>query len=146
MISTSSKSAIFSRQAKSGCEVLVHHLLTVDGVTPSSPASQRAVRFFSNSTIFIRLISSIFNSLLHKGSDLFSISSQNNEIIENVSHFLCFFMQNRAFSPSNLWSLPHKRLFPPLMNISRKSHGHTFKKTPFPNITSTNLLPSIYEG
>ena len=98
LISTSSKSAIFSRQAKSGCEVLVHHLLTVEGVTPNCPASQRAVRFFSNKTIFIRLISSIFNSLLHKGSDLFSISSRNNEIIENISHFLCFFMQNSAFS------------------------------------------------
>ena len=45
-----------------------------------------------------------------------------------------------------LYYSPMQGLFPPLMNISRKSHGHTFKKTPFPNITSTNLLPSIYEG
>ena len=31
------------------------------------------------------------------------------------------FYAKRAFSPSNLWSLPHKRLFPPLMNIYLES-------------------------
>lgn len=58
-ISTSNRSANFSKLPRSGWEELVHHLLTVDGVTPSCSANQRAVRFFSNSTIFIRLISSI---------------------------------------------------------------------------------------
>lgn len=59
LISTSNRSAIFSKLLRSGWDELVHHLLTVDGVTPSCSDNQRAVRFFSNSTIFIRLISSI---------------------------------------------------------------------------------------
>ena len=33
-ISTSNKSAIFSRLATSGCEEFVHHLETVEGLTP----------------------------------------------------------------------------------------------------------------
>ena len=40
-ISISSKSAIFSRHATSGCEVFVHHLLTVEGVTPNCSESHR---------------------------------------------------------------------------------------------------------
>ena len=91
-MSTSSRSAIFSRHATSGCDVLVHHLLTVDGVTPNCPANQREVRFFSNKTIFIRLISSILIVLFHKDSDLFSIYKQNREINMKLGYILGIFM------------------------------------------------------
>ena len=91
-MSTSSKSAILSRHATSGWEVLVHHLLTVDGVTPNCPASHREVRFFSNKTIFIRLISSILIVLFHKDSDLFSIYKQNREINMKLGYILGIFM------------------------------------------------------
>ena len=73
-------------------EVLVHHLLTVDGVTPNCPASQREVRFFSNKTILIRLISSILIVLFHKDSDLFSIYKQNREINMKLGYILGIFM------------------------------------------------------
>jgi len=91
-MSTSSRSAIFSRHATSGCDVLVHHLLTVDGVTPNCPANQREVRFFSNKTIFMRLISSILIVLFHKDSDLFSIYIQNREINMKLGYILGIFM------------------------------------------------------
>ena len=97
-MSTSSKSAILSRHATSGWEVLVHHLLTVDGVTPNCPASHREVRFFSNKTIFIRLISSILIVLFHKDSDLFSIYIQNREINMKIGYLLGIFMY---FPPEN---------------------------------------------
>ena len=58
-ISTANRSAIFSKLSISGCDVFVHHLLTVDGVTPNCSDSHLDVRFFSNSTIFILFISSI---------------------------------------------------------------------------------------
>jgi len=51
----------------------VHHLLTVDGLTPICIESHRAVRFFSTNTTFSRFISSILIVLFHKGIDLFSI-------------------------------------------------------------------------
>ena len=92
-MSTSSKSDIFNKQATSGWEVLVHHLLTVDGVTPNCPASQREVRFFSNKTILIRLISSIFVVLFHKNSDLLSISSRFYEIIILFGYILGFLVK-----------------------------------------------------
>lgn len=91
-MSTSSKSAIFSKHATSGWEVLVHHLLTVEGVTPSCCDSQREVRFFSNKTIFMRLISSIFVVLFHKNSDLFSIYILNREINMKIGYILGIFM------------------------------------------------------
>ena len=91
-MSTSSRSAIVSRPATSGCDVLVHYLLTVDGVTPNCPANQREVRFFSNKTIFMRLISSILIVLFHKDSDLFSIYIQNHEINMNLGYILGIFM------------------------------------------------------
>lgn len=70
----------------------MHHLLTVDGVTPNCSESQRDVRFFSNKTIFIRLISSILIALFHKDSDLLSIYLLNCEIIPFSGHFLGIFM------------------------------------------------------
>ena len=73
LMSTSSKSAILSRQATSGWEVLVHHLLTVDGLTPSCSESHLLVRFFSKRTIFILFTSSIFIAVLcYKDSDFVS--------------------------------------------------------------------------
>ncbi len=54
-------------------EVLVHHLLTVDGLTPSCSESHLLVRFFSKRTIFILFTSSIFIAVLcYKDSDFFS--------------------------------------------------------------------------
>ena len=59
-MSTSNISAIFNKLPRSGWEEFVHHLLTVDGVTFICSDNQRAVRFFSNSTILILFISSIY--------------------------------------------------------------------------------------
>lgn len=63
-ISNSSKSEIFKRQAKLGCEVLVRHFETVDGFTFSYSDNHLLVRFFSHKTIFslfISFISSFYN-------------------------------------------------------------------------------------
>ena len=51
--------AIFNRLLKSGCDELVHHFETVEGVTPICSESHLFVRFFSTSTSFILFISSI---------------------------------------------------------------------------------------
>jgi hypothetical protein len=53
LMSTSNKSDIFRRLFKSGCETFVHHLETVDGVTPICSDNHLLVRLFSKSTIFI---------------------------------------------------------------------------------------------
>ena len=63
-ISTSNKSAIFSRLGKSGCDEFVHHLETVDGVTPIWSDSHLLVRFFSTSTSLIRFTSSIIRRFI----------------------------------------------------------------------------------
>ena len=57
--STSSRSAIFNIHARSGWEEFVHHLLTVEGLTPSCSASHLLVRFFSTRTNLILFTSSI---------------------------------------------------------------------------------------
>lgn len=44
-MSTSNKSAISSKRAISGCDVLVHHFDTVDGLTPICSESHLLVRF-----------------------------------------------------------------------------------------------------
>ena len=88
-MSTSSKSAILSRQATSGWEVLVHHLLTVDGLTPSCSESHLLVRFFSKRTIFILFTSSIFIAVLcYKDSDFVS---RYAKVARLFSLYLCFF-------------------------------------------------------
>ena len=89
LMSTSSKSAILSRQATSGWEVLVHHLLTVDGLTPSCSESHLLVRFFSKRTIFILFTSSIFIAVLcYKDSEFVS---RYAKVARLFSLYLCFF-------------------------------------------------------
>ena len=85
LISTSSKSAIFNRQATSGWEVLVHHLLTVDGFTPNCSANHLLVRFFSTRTNLILFTSSMLIGVLcHKDSDLLSfIATERHFSAEN---------------------------------------------------------------
>ena len=131
-MSTSSKSAIFNKHATSGLEVLVHHLLTVDGVTPNCPASQREVRFFSNKTIFMRLISSILIVLFHKDSDLLSIYLFNCEIILFPGHFLGIFM----FFLAKNGKKPH-------YNIYFSLHISTFLESSF-NFEPSPNLPTCY--
>ena len=58
-MSTSRRSAILSKLPRSGWDELVHHLLTVEGLTPISSDNHLAVRFFSTKTNLIRLISSM---------------------------------------------------------------------------------------
>lgn len=58
-MSTSRRSAILSKLPRSGWDEFVHHLLTVEGLTPISSDNHFAVRFFSTKTNFIRLISSM---------------------------------------------------------------------------------------
>lgn len=138
-MSTSSRSAIFSKHATSGWEVLVHHLLTVDWVTPNCPASQRDVRFFSNKTIFMRLISSIFVVLFHKNSDLLSIYLLNCEIILFPGHFFRNFM----FFLAKNGKTPHYNIFflcTYLLSwnlLSSSSHLRTFR------LATVLLAPSI---
>lgn len=60
--------------------------------------------------------------------------------------FYAFLCKKSLFPVQPMVIAPQTFVPTPYEHISRKSHGHTFKKTPFPNITSTNLLPSIYEG
>lgn len=62
----------------------MHHLPKVDGVTPNSPTSQRAVFSFKQYK-FKRLLSSIFASCFCKVSDLFSISLRQRK---NMDLFL----------------------------------------------------------
>ena len=71
-MSTSNKSAIFSKLVISGCDVFVHHFDTVDGLTPICSDSHLLVRFFSTKTSFIRFTSSIITPFSRKYSDYFS--------------------------------------------------------------------------
>ncbi len=56
--------AILIRVGKSGCDVLVHHFDTVEGVIPSCSDNHLLVFFFSTSNNFRRLISSIARFLI----------------------------------------------------------------------------------
>ena len=69
--------AIFVRGSMSGCEELVHHLETVDGLTPSSSDNHLLVFFCSTNTNFRRFTSCITFDLLFgcKVSEKYSINS-----------------------------------------------------------------------
>ena len=73
-MSTSNKSAIFSKLVISGCDVFVHHFDTVDGLTPICSESHLLVRFFSTKTSLILFTSSIIASFDCKNNDYFSFS------------------------------------------------------------------------
>lgn len=73
-MSTSNKSAIFSKLVMSGCDVFVHHFDTVDGLTPICSESHLLVRLFSTKTSLIRFTSSIVTPLGYKFNDYFSFS------------------------------------------------------------------------
>ena len=85
-MSTFKSSAILTIHARSGCDVLVHHLLTVEGFTPSCSESHLLVRFFSTSTNFRQFTSSIWWFLITecKDSDFFSLPA--NFIIITLPH------------------------------------------------------------
>ena len=72
-ISTPSKSEIFSKLLRSGCDEFVHHFDTVDGFTPNCSASHLLVRFFSTKTTFMRFISSITLFVCNKISEFISL-------------------------------------------------------------------------
>ena len=73
--STSSNLAILTRLAKSGCEELVHHFETVEGLIFNCSDSHLLVLFFSTNTIFSLLISfiSTFSLRFPKDSEEFSL-------------------------------------------------------------------------
>ena len=60
------------RVSKGGCDVFVHHLETVDGLTSNCSESHLLVFFFSTSTIFNLFTSSIMSNFGSKDNDLFS--------------------------------------------------------------------------
>ena len=61
---TSNSFEILAKVSMSGCEELVHHLETVDGLTPSSSDNHLLVFFCSTNTNFRRFTSCIHFKLI----------------------------------------------------------------------------------
>ena len=85
-LSHPSNDAILSRVCRSGCDVLVHHLLTVEAFLPNCSANHLLVFFFSTSTIF-----SLFKSFISIDVDLNANLMIYFQTTVIVSYILVFF-------------------------------------------------------
>lgn len=82
--STSNNLAILTRLAKSGCEELVHHFETVEGLIFNCSDSHLLVLFFSTNTTFSLFISfiSTTNFYINKDNEYFSLRQIEDSHIE----------------------------------------------------------------
>lgn len=80
LVSHSNKSDILSRVWRSGCDVLVHHLLTVVTFLPSCSANHLLVLFFSARTTFSLFKSFIASTLYDLNANIVKFYNKANTI------------------------------------------------------------------